>query len=209
MFLDTLSETILKIWPELIIFIVVLIAVRFVALKNSHKKFCFHEEFLNLIFIIYILLLFELLTGTENNSYGGINIMPFSEIFRYNIGSKMFIYNVLGNILLFIPYGYFVTRYTESKSVYQIFIISLITSFTIEILQVRLGRSFDVDDIILNVLGGILGYFLFVSLNAIRTHLPKFLQKDFIYNLICIIILLVIIVYIIKLTGVNIIWILK
>lgn len=205
MFLDTLSETILKIWPELIIFIVVLIAVRFVALKNSHKKFCFHEEFLNLIFIIYILLLFELLTGTENNSYGGINIMPFSEIFRYNIGSKMFIYNVLGNILLFIPYGYFVTRYTESKSVYQIFIISLITSFTIEILQVRLGRSFDVDDIILNVLGGILGYFLFVSLNAIRTHLPKFLQKDFIYNLICIIILLVIIVYIIKLTGVNII----
>ena len=204
MFLETLNQTIIKIWPELTIFIVVLIAVRIVALKNSSKKFSFHEEFLNLLFIIYILLLFELLTGTENNSGTGINLVPFSEIFRYDFGSKMFIYNVLGNILLFVPYGYFVTRYTESKSLYQIFIVSLVTSFTVELLQVRLGRSFDVDDILLNVIGGILGYFLFVSLNAIRTHLPKFLQKDFIYNIICFIILLIIILYVVNLAGVGI-----
>lgn len=201
MFLNTLNETVLKIWPELTIFIVVLIAVRIVALKNSSKKFCFHEEFLNLLFIIYILLLFELLTGTENNSGAGINIIPFSEIFRYNFGSKMFIYNVLGNILLFIPYGYFVTRYTETKSVFQIFIVSLITSFTVEFLQVRLGRSFDVDDIILNVVGGILGYFVYIALNAIRTHLPKILQKDFIYNILCFIILIAIVLYVLNLTG--------
>lgn len=203
MFLNTLNETILKIWPELTIFIVVLIVVRAFYLKNSHKKFSFHEEFLNLLFIIYILLLFELLTGTENNSLSGINIIPFSEIFRYEVGSNMFIYNVLGNILLFIPYGYFVARYTESKSLFQIFIICLITSFTVEFLQVKLGRSFDVDDIILNVLGGIVGYFLYSGLNAIRKHLPKFLQKDFIYDILCTIILAVIILYIFNLAGVG------
>ena len=205
MFLETLNETILKIWPELTIFIVVLIAVRVVYLKNSHKKFSFHEEFLNLLFIIYILLLFELLTGAENNSVSGINIIPFSEIFRYDIGSKMFIYNVLGNILLFVPYGYFVTRYTESKSLFQIFIVSLITSFTVEFLQVKLGRSFDVDDIILNVLGGVLGYFLYSGLNLVRKHLPKFLQKDFIYDILCAIILAIIVLYIFNLAGVGII----
>ena len=204
MFLETLNETILKIWPELTIFIVVLIAVRLVALRNSRKKFSFHEEFLNLLFIIYILLLFELLTGTENNSGAGINLIPFSEIFRYEIGSKMFIYNVLGNILLFVPYGYFVTRYTESKSLFQIFLVSLITSFTVEFLQVKLGRSFDVDDIILNVIGGILGYFLYCGLNSIRKHLPKFLQKDFVYDILCAIILAIIIVYIFNLAGVGI-----
>ena len=204
MFLETLNETILKIWPELTIFIVVLIAVRLVALKNSHKKFSFHEEFLNLLFIIYILLLFELLTGTENNSGSGVNIVPFSEIFRYEIGSKMFIYNVLGNILLFVPYGYFVTRYTESKSIFQIFIVCLVTSFTVEFLQVKLGRSFDVDDIILNVLGGVVGYFLYAALNAIRKRLPKFLQKDFVYDIICTIILAVIVIYIFNLAGVGI-----
>ena len=205
MFLETLNETILKIWPELTIFIVVLIAVRIVALKNSRKKFSFHEEFLNLLFIIYILLLFELLTGTENNSGTGINIVPFSEIFRYEIGSKMFIYNVLGNILLFVPYGYFVTRYTESKSFFQIFLVCLITSFTVEFLQVKLGRSFDVDDILLNVIGGILGYFLYSFLNSIRKSLPSFLQKDFIYDILCAIILVVIVLYIFNLAGVRII----
>lgn len=201
MFLDTLNETILNIWPQLTIFIVVLVAVRIFALKNSSKKISFHEEFLNLLFIVYILLLFELLTGTENNSGTGINLVPFSEIFRYPVGSKMFIYNTLGNILLFVPYGYFVTRYINGKSLYQIFIISFITSLTVEILQVKLGRSFDVDDIILNVIGGMIGYFIYVALNAIRTHLPKFLQKDFIYNIICFIILIVIVLYLYNLGG--------
>ena len=203
MFLNTLNETILKIWPELTIFAVVLIVVRIVALRNSRKKFSFHEEFLNLLFIIYILLLFELLTGTENNAGTGVNIVPFSEIFRYEVGSKMFIYNVLGNILLFVPYGYFVTRYTESKSFFQIFIVCLITSFTVEFLQVKLGRTFDVDDIMLNVIGGILGFFMYKLLNSIRKHLPNFLQKDFIYDIICATILAVIILYIFNLAGVG------
>ena len=201
MFLKTLNETVLSIWPQLTIFIVVLVCVRILALKNSNKKFSFHEEFLNLLFIIYILLLFELLTGTENSSTSGINIFPFSEIFRYEIGSPMFIYNVLGNILLFVPYGYFVARYAKGKSVFQIFIVSLITSFTVEILQVRLGRSFDIDDIILNVIGGMLGYFFYKLLDVIREHLPKFLQKDFIYDIICFIIFAIIFIYVIYLVG--------
>ena len=201
MFLDTLNNTILSVWPQLTIFIVSLVAVRIFALKNSSKKISFHEEFFNLLFIVYILLLFELLTGTENNSGSGINLVPFSEIFRYQVGSKMFIYNVLGNILLFVPYGYFVTRYINGKSLYQIFVISFVTSLTVEILQVKLGRSFDVDDILLNVIGGMVGYFLYVALNAIRTHLPKILQKDFIYNTICLIILVVIVLYLYNLSG--------
>ena len=201
MFLDTLNKTVLNIWPQLTIFVVVMVAVRIFALKNSSKKISFHEEFLNLLFIVYILLLFELLTGTENNSGTGINLVPFSEIFRYQVGSKMFIYNTLGNILLFVPYGYFVTRYINGKSLYQIFIISFVTSLTVEILQVKLGRSFDIDDVILNVIGGMVGYFLYIALNAIRTHLPKFLQKDFIYNIICLIILVVIVLYLYNLGG--------
>ncbi len=201
MFLDTLNKTVLNIWPQLTIFVVVMVAVRIFALKNSSKKISFHEEFLNLLFIVYILLLFELLTGTENNSGTGINLAPFSEIFRYQVGSKMFIYNTLGNILLFVPYGYFVTRYINGKSLYQLFIISFVTSLTVEILQVKLGRSFDIDDVILNVIGGMVGYFLYIALNAIRTHLPKFLQKDFIYNIICFIILIVIVLYLYNLGG--------
>lgn len=202
MFLETLDKTILNIWPQLTIFIVVLVVVRLAAIKNGGKKTTFHFEFLNLLFVIYILLLFELLTGTENVTGSGFNLVPFSEIFRYKIGSNLFIYNVIGNILLFVPFGYFVSRYCESKKISQIFLLSLITSITIEAMQLKIGRTFDIDDIILNVIGGIGGYYLYVALNAIRTHLPAFFQKDFIYNTICIIILAVIIFYVGHLMGV-------
>ena len=202
MFLETLDKTILNIWPQLTIFIVVLVVVRLAAIKNGGKKTTFHFEFLNLLFVIYILLLFELLTGTENATGSGFNLVPFSEILRYKIGSNLFIYNVIGNILLFVPFGYFVSRYCESKKISQIFLLSLITSITIEAMQLKIGRTFDIDDIILNVIGGIGGYYLYVALNAIRTHLPAFFQKDFIYNTICIIILAVIIFYVGHLMGV-------
>ena len=48
----------------------------------------------------------------------------------------------------------------------------------LEFVQLNIGRSFDVDDIILNVLGGIIGYLLYIGLTAIHNHLPKVLQKE-------------------------------
>ena len=44
--------------------------------------------------IIYIWLLFELLTTTEINTNSSVNLIPFEEILRYDIGSKMFMFNV-------------------------------------------------------------------------------------------------------------------
>ena len=197
----TLSRAIINALPMLIIFIVVISAVRIYSLKNSSKKLILHNEILNLFFIIYILLLFELLTGTENTLGSGFNIIPFQEIFRYEIGSKMFLFSVLGNILIFVPFGYFVSRYIKAKNVWQIILLSIITSATVETVQLRIGRSFDIDDIFLNLIGGILGYFLYISLDAIINHLPKFLQKDFFYSLICLIILVVFLTYFFHICG--------
>ena len=61
-----------------------------------------------------------------------------------------------------------------------------------------IGRSFDVDDIILNVVGGIIGFLLYISLNAIRTHLPKFLRKDWFLNLLSILVIVLIILYFLR-----------
>ena len=203
MFSKTLNQSILNIWPQLTIFLVIIISIRILTLINSNKKFVFHEEFSNLIFIIYILLLFELLTGTENEYGSQYNLVPFLEILRYEVGSKMFIYNVVGNILLFIPFGYFVSKFTNTKKILHIFIITVITSITIELMQVQIGRSFDIDDILLNVIGGILGYFFYIAITAIKNHLPKLFRKDFIYNVICIIILIIIVIYVLNLIGIR------
>jgi len=195
MFKDAFSQIMSRALPMLTIFVVVICTVRISYIKNSGRKIVLHDEILNLLFIIYVLLLFELLTGTENSLGSGFNYIPFREIMRYKVGSKMFIYNVLGNILIFMPFGYFISRYIKPRSIFPIIMDCIITSITVETVQLKVGRSFDVDDIILNLAGGILGYFCYVALDAIIKHLPRFLQKDFIYDVISIIILICFVMY--------------
>ena len=202
MFESTLKSALISASPMLTIFVVVLIVVRISSVKSSGKGFVLHEEIMNLFFVIYILLLFELLTGTENSLGSGFNIVPFQEIFRYEIGSRKFIYNVLGNILIFVPFGYFISRAIKPRVVATIIIDSVLTSLTVELVQLNIGRSFDIDDIMLNMVGGIIGYFLYVGLDAIYNHLPRILQRDFIYDLICGIIFIGFVAYMLKVVGI-------
>lgn len=195
MFNEALRNIVNGAIPMLIIFIVVITTVRISYIRTTNEKVVLHNEILNLLFIIYVLLLFELLTGTENSLGSGINYIPFKEIMRYKFGSKMFIYNVLGNILIFVPFGYFISRYIKPKKVWPIVIDALITSITVETVQLKIGRSFDIDDVMLNIVGGMLGYFVYIALDAIYKHLPKILQKDFIYDVISLIILVMFILY--------------
>ncbi len=195
MFNEALRNIVNGAIPMLIIFIVVITTVRISYIRTANEKVVIHNEILNLLFIIYVLLLFELLTGTENSLGSGINYIPFKEIMRYKFGSKMFIYNVFGNILIFIPFGYFISRYIKPKKVWPIIMDALITSVTVETVQLKIGRSFDIDDVMLNIIGAILGYFIYIALDAIYKHLPKIFQKDFIYDVISLIILVMFILY--------------
>ncbi len=195
MFNEAFHNIVNSALPMLIIFIVVICTVRISYIKSTNQKIVLHNEIFNLLFIIYILLLFELLTGTENSYGSGMNIIPFKEIMRYKFGSKMFIYNVLGNILIFVPFGYFISRYVKPKKVFPIIVDAIITSITVETVQLKIGRSFDIDDVMLNMVGAVLGYFVYIALDAIYKHLPKILQKDFIYDVISLIILVMFILY--------------
>ena len=186
---NIVDKTISATWPMLTIFIVVIVSARIAYITQHREKIRIYEEFMHLMFIIYILILYGLLTNTEINNNGGMNLVPFTEIFRYEIGSELFMFNVFGNILIFLPFGYFISDFINAKKIWPILWVSLITSATVEFVQLQIGRSFDIDDIILNVLGAILGFLLHVGLSAIKHHLPAFMQKDFIYNLICIIII--------------------
>lgn len=191
MVINTLIDALEGIWPMLTIFLVVLIAIRVTSLRISKERFVFYKEFWNLFFVVYALLLFQLLTNAELNTSGGLNLVPFTEIFRYEIGSKLFNFNVIGNILIFVPFGYFVSTYIKAKKISHIFFISILTSLTVEIVQLQIGRSFDIDDIILNVVGSIIGFLFYIAFVAIKKHLPKFLQSDLFYNIVCIILVVI------------------
>lgn len=191
---STFFDIIDTAWPTLVIFLIVIIMLRIMYLKQNKKKFVFHEELMLLLFVTYILLLFELVT-IRDVEFGGINWMPFKEILRYDIGTELFYRQVIGNIILFIPFGYFATYYAKLTKIRHIFFITFVTSTTIEIVQRFIGRSFDVDDIILNVVGGIIGFLLFIGIDAIRKKLPKVFQNDLFYNILAIILLILIVLY--------------
>ncbi len=191
-----------NIWPMLVVFIVAIALIRFFYLQTHRERFCLHKELSYLFAIIYIWLLFEILTMAELNSGSGVNLVPFSEIMRYEFGSKMFNYSVLGNIIIFIPFGYLIGEYVNPKKIWPVLITTLITSLTIEFVQLQIGRSFDIDDIILNVVGGLIGYLLYIGLSAINRRLPDFFKSDVFYNIIWIIVIILFGIYIFGYWGV-------
>ena len=191
---STFFEVLDTTWPTLVIFLTIIILLRVFTILNTSKKFILHEELLLLLFITYILFLFELVTSRDVYM-NGTNLVPFREMFRYPVGSENFNRQVIGNILLFMTFGFFATYYTKIKKISSISFMSILISLTIEVVQKYIGRSFDVDDIILNVVGGILGFLVYIGLDAIRKKLPSIFQKDGFYNFLSILLVIIICLY--------------
>ena len=160
MYRETLESVVSSIWPSLLILMTILFTIRFFNFISNKKKIVLYEEILNLIFIIYLMCFFYVLTF-EDVDWSTANIVPFKEIFRFEIGSKMFIRNVLGNVLLFLPYGFYLSYFAKLRRIRYVFVFSLFVSIIVEIIQYRIGRVFDIDDVILNLVGGLLGYLLY------------------------------------------------
>lgn len=96
------------------------------------------------------------MTGRE------INYIPFraiSEIFRGLINHTTIV-NLLGNLIVFIPFGWLMplTTTAERETIVYGFTISAL----IELVQFIFAMGVaDIDDLILNTLGTIIGYFIY------------------------------------------------
>ena len=188
-------------WPTVVIVVSIVIIMRVAyIIRNDRKTFRLYEELFNLVFIVYLLVLFELVTSQDLIG-GGTNLIPFKEILRYDIMSMAFLKQVIGNILLFVPLGYFVSHYCKLRGIVGITIVSLLSSATIEITQHFIGRSVDIDDVILNVVGGIVGFLLYKLMRKIEEKLPKVFRKKWFYNLISILLMILISVYLVNTLG--------
>ena len=98
------------------------------------------------------------------------NIVPFSTIKTYLINYKYYgIHNLLGNIILFVPYGIFLYTLFKCTNLKNIIIHGAIASLIVEVLQCLFKRGvLDIDDMFLNILGVIIGYI--IVLTAKRFH---------------------------------------
>ena len=177
-------------WPMVVISSIIVITLRVTYLIEHKEKFVLYKELFSLSFIIYILCLFQVVTNQDVVSWATNNFIPFKEILRYEFGSKLFVRNVIGNMVMFLPYGLFASIILRPKKSYIIMFLVLVASISIEWVQMAIGRVFDVDDILLNFLGGMLGYFLYVMLVKIADSLPEFLKSEMVLNIISIFLLM-------------------
>ena len=194
MYREILKTIISSIWPSLLILVTILFSIRFFSFISNKKRIVLYRELLNLVFVIYLMCFFYVLTFADVD-WSTANIIPFKEIFRFEVGSKMFIRNVFGNMLLFLPYGFYLSYFTKLRKVKYVIAFSLFVSFAVEIIQYRIGRVFDIDDIILNIAGGILGYYLYQIGDYILNNTRLYKIKEQFCNIISIIIMIIFIIY--------------
>ena len=177
-------------WPMTIISLVIIVSFRICYIIKNREKIVLYKELIALSFIIYILCLFQVVTFRDDTAWSGNNFIPFKEIFRYNFASRLFFKNVVGNLIMFLPYGFFISYYFKSEKPNLVIILTLVASFAIELVQMSIGRVFDVDDIILNLTGGLLGFASYLLLQKIGKSLPNVFKSEWFLNIISIIILI-------------------
>lgn len=194
---STLGDVLQMTWPMLFISMVLVASVRIAYLFKRKEEFVLHREILLLTFMLYILCLFQVVTFQDINTVAGNNFVPFKEIFRYSFGNRLFVKNIIGNVIMFVPYGFFAALYADLKKGRSAFFLVALASVSIECTQLMIGRIFDVDDILLNVLGGMLGFYFYRSMDKLSEVLPKFFRSKLFLDIMAVLIFLIVIVYIV------------
>ncbi len=91
------------------------------------------------------------------------SLTPFQEILRVNQGGPWLWFVLWGNIGMFAPVGFCLPLLWRKRKWYHAVLTGATFSLSIEVIQVFVGRVSDVDDLILNTVGALLG-FLFYNL---------------------------------------------
>ncbi|MBQ9119867.1 MAG: VanZ family protein [Lachnospiraceae bacterium] len=117
--------------------------------------------------LVYLLFFSEAYGRTINREEYHYNLVLFREIRRFYqyrelLGFRVVMINLLGNVVAFMPFGFFLPILKKwAKGFGSVLLATLSFSLLIELLQLiyKVG-TFDVDDLFLNTLGGVLGYLL-------------------------------------------------
>lgn len=159
---------------------IVYLILRLGFLKRKARHIVWFSEIMRLLFVCYLTGLCSLVVLPANFwlsvfdaiffgwwedmgaffRLGEINLIPtivmcFSG--DYSLGSWVK-QMIVGNVIMFMPLGFFLPFVTERLNRRNLLIVSLIVPVVVESLQLFVGRSFDIDDLICNFLGIIIGF---------------------------------------------------
>lgn len=172
----------IQVIPITLLVGILYIIFRFLKLKKSNGDINYKKESLYLIFVCYIVGLFNLVLVPRNfwdiiwyNIFYNFNENPFAGIFDFSYNFIPTIYKIIigeytldswekamivGNFLMFIPMGILLSLCLKSISRKDMFKYAILIPLAIEVIQLVVGRSFDIDDLVMNFLGIVIGYYI-------------------------------------------------
>ena len=181
--------------PLTIVVGVVYAIFRVVFLQQRKRRIAWLTEIMRLLFVCYLTGLCSLVILPANFwlhvydgiffgwweymgsffGFGEINLIPtvvkcFSG--EYSLGSwvkEM----LVGNVAMFMPFGFFLPFVTARLDKKDIFKVALIVPLIAEVLQLIVGRNFDIDDLICNFLGIVIGFFIAEGVKKIGRNTAK------------------------------------
>ena len=89
------------------------------------------------------------------------SITPFREILRVTKGGPWLWFVLWGNIGMFAPIGFGLALLWRERRWYHALLLGVVFSASIEFVQIFVGRVSDIDDIMLNTAGTIVGFILY------------------------------------------------
>ena len=122
-----------------------------------------------MLFIIYFIVLFRITIFRDSYfRFPSVNLIPFTTVaddlqitlYRNNI---MGIVHLLGNLAVFFPLGYLTAAlFPKMRKLTKVMLLSFALSLFIETCQYIFACGVaDIDDVILNTLGGMVGYWVY------------------------------------------------
>lgn len=124
-----------------------------------------------IVFIYYIILLFNMVIFARYSNITSYNIIPFASITNLITNGNLYtiVINLFGNLLIFMPLEYFIIELFKVNKFKQNLLLSFIIILMIETSQFILKIGvFDIDDIIICTFGMMTFYVIYNSIKNIR-----------------------------------------
>ena len=134
--------------------------------------------YIYLSFVLYFTLM-PIITSLPfifNHPYDLMNLVPFIDVLN---GRGDFIRQVVLNVIMTIPFGFLLPLVKKNVKLLKIVFYTFLLSLSIELLQPLINgiRSSDITDLITNVIGGIIGYIIYLIFKPLTSKILNYLKN--------------------------------
>lgn len=161
-----------------LIILIIINIIRLIIGKIKNEKYSLNKKstifqlllITHIIGVLYITDFFYIFEEGILNDIQRPNLIPlYYTITEFINNFSVTLRLVFYNVILFLPFGFLVPLSLSTKKWNNIRIVkvSLIFIIIIELFEVLSGRCFDIDDIIINCIGSIIGYNIYNFLSKI------------------------------------------